>query len=91
MEHHVSKLSIQHNANGGSAIVIEGRLDADGRLRLQELVESCNDQAALSLDLSGLVFVDQDGQAYLCALQENGCQLTGASLYIKCLLDGGSV
>lgn len=79
----------KHHPNGGEVgmeIRIEGRLDADAVPELHDLVASCPAPRTVSVDLSGLVSMDQAGRSLLIALRESGCRLYGGSLYVNHLL-----
>ena len=57
---------------------------------LDELRQTCqvspDSPSVLSLDLSGVSFVDSAGAKYLCMLLDQGAQITSCSLFVAELL-----
>ena len=77
------KLTAHRPAPDQLTIRVEGRLDADGGAELRVAAAAALSPAQLTLDLSGLMSVDEAGCELLTALRRDGCRLRGASLYIN--------
>jgi len=76
--------------NSGSARIIirfDGRLTAEQVPEARRIVHESGGSALVTLDLSGLAFVDGAGRELLLALRSTGCALTGGSLYVRKLLE----
>jgi hypothetical protein len=69
-------------------LLLEGNLLKEwlGELE-QALARARQNGAAVSLDLSGLRFVDADGARFLRACRRDGVSLLGASPFVGALLD----
>jgi anti-anti-sigma regulatory factor len=72
----------------GTTIRVEGRLTVEGVRELERLFQLA--EKPVQLDLSDLVSTDDHGVRALKALSAGGATLSGASPYIRQLLDTGS-
>ena len=76
------------NRSGSLTVQVEGRLQgADADLLKDQFATSAS---ALTLDLSGLLSADDDAVGVLVALEAAGADLTGASTYVRYLLERAS-
>ena len=71
-----------------TVVVVEGRLTAAEVESLNEACRSIGD--GLRLELSGLRWADDAAIEELRRLSEAGVELSGASLFIRQLLNGGA-
>jgi anti-anti-sigma regulatory factor len=71
-----------------TTVVVEGRLTAAEVESLKEACGAIGD--GLRLELSGLRMADDAGIEELRRLSEAGAELSGASLFIRQLLNGGA-
>jgi anti-anti-sigma factor len=69
-----------------TSIRVDGRLDGKTVNSLRAFVAELKAATPITLDLAGLASVDSDGLAALIALQAEGHELHGGSLYISRLL-----
>jgi len=79
----------RRRTEGGTAVRIEGRLDASA---VPGLLAECRSVGhPLRLDLSGLLSADADGVRALRALRDQATEFLGMSPYIRQLVfeDGG--
>jgi anti-anti-sigma regulatory factor len=82
-------LRITSSANDhGTTIRVEGRLTTEGVRELEREFQLA--EKPVQLDLSGLVSMDDQGVRALKALSAGGATLSGASPYVRQLLDTGS-
>jgi anti-anti-sigma regulatory factor len=82
-------LRITSSANDhGTTIRVEGRLTIEGVRGLEREFQLA--EKSVQLDLSGLISADDQGVRALKALSDGGARLSGASAYIRELLDSGS-
>jgi anti-anti-sigma regulatory factor len=82
-------LRITSSANDhGTTIRVEGRLTTEGVRELEREFQLA--EKPVQLDLSGLVSTDDQGVRALKALSAGGATLSGASPYVRQLLDTGS-
>jgi len=81
-------LRITTSANDqGTTIRVEGRLTVEGVGKLERQFQLA--EKPVELDLSGLISTDDHGVRALKALSAGGATLSGASTYIRQLLDKG--
>ncbi len=66
---------------------LEGQLTCETVKQCAGVLASDFKALAVTVDLSGLTSLDQDGRGFLIGLRERGCRLLGASLYIKRVLE----
>jgi len=82
-------MTLRISAAGSHATV---RLKLDGRLTAEDvpgLLGTCAElEERLVLDLTDLQFADRPGVRALRELRARGAELTGASPYLRLLLDG---
>jgi len=65
---------------------VSGRLNASSIKQLTDVCEPMKDN--FELDLSNLVFADSTAIEVIQSLREKGVGISGASLFIKYLIDG---
>jgi anti-anti-sigma regulatory factor len=72
---------------GDDAVVmrVAGRLAGDAVVHLTQACESAN--GSVVLDLSKLMFADDAGVEVIRALQKKGAEISGASSFIRLLID----
>jgi len=69
-----------------TVVRVEGRLEGDG---VETLSTECREAGgALELDLSALLTADDVGLALLRSLRDAGTTLTGASPFLRLLIEG---
>jgi hypothetical protein len=74
-----------HDEGDAIRVRAEGRLDADA---VADLLATCREAGAgLRLDLAGLLSADGAGIRALRDLVSRGVPISGASPYVRCLLD----
>lgn len=79
-------LRISTRRDGSREVVtVDGRLDADAVVELERMVAELS--PPLCLDLVGLKSVDEVGLGVLRALLAHGVAVTGASPYVRLLLE----
>jgi hypothetical protein len=88
----VLKISEKEGAGGRKVLLVEGTL---GGAWVGELGEACrallHDRGGISLDLSGVVFVDRAGAELLETLTADPrVEIEGASSFVVELLKGGA-
>lgn len=81
------KLTQRHPDERHTVIQVEGRLDSETVQELERLVTGLNRSAQITLDLSGLTSLDQEGRGALLRLRNEGRRVLGASLYVDRLLE----
>lgn len=81
------KLTQRHPDERHTVIQVEGRLDSETVPELERLVTGVNCSAQITLDLSGLTSLDQEGRGALLRLRSAGRRVLGASLYVGRLLE----
>ena len=79
------RLTRQVSSDSKAVIRIDGRLTQDAAEELRRLLAVPN--VGVTIDLSGLLSCDAGGVKLLTLLRGQGCQLVGASLYIRKLLE----
>lgn len=79
------RLTRQVSSDSEAVIRIDGRLTQDAAEELRRLMAVPD--VGVTIDLSGLLSCDADGVKLLTLLRGQGCQLVGASLYIRKLLE----
>lgn len=84
------KIEIVTDAGAGATIRLAGRV---GGPWVEELARACGDvletEAPLTLDLSQVSFVDQDGVRLLRALRRRGVTTVRGSGFVEAQLAGG--
>ena len=69
-------------------LLLEGKLFKEWIEELQQaLARARPDGAAVALDLSGLLFIDDEGVRFLRECRRHGAAILGASPFISALLD----
>lgn len=76
------KITQTQDATGASLLILEGRLLGPWVAELQTAVASIPPQT-VQLDLAGVRFVDAEGLALLCRLEEQGARLLRASPFVQ--------
>ena len=71
-----------------AAVKLDGRLTGEEVAELQGVCEGV--AGRLVLDLTNLQFADRQAVGALRELRAHGAEITGASTYIRLLLDGGA-
>ena len=80
-------IRIDIETNGHAEVVqVSGRLVESFTKQLTDVCESM--EGNFALDLSNLVFADDAGIDVIRSLREKGAEISGASSFIKLLIDG---
>jgi hypothetical protein len=82
------EITKQGTANGGQVIKLEGKLTGEWVDELAR-VTATETPARLSLELSGISFVDRDGVELLRRLISRNVRLCGCSAFVSDLIWGG--
>ena len=77
------------NENRGHSLKVEGRIDVE---QVEELLRAVSPAmsgtAMVSLDMSGVTFVDRAGVELLHGLRRRGVELRNCSTFIETLVNG---
>jgi anti-anti-sigma regulatory factor len=77
----------RHDGPGGAvSIRVDGRLDRQTVAALEAALPAGPAAAGLTLDLSGVAWLDREGRAALLRVRARGGRLVGGSLYVTGLL-----
>jgi hypothetical protein len=68
------------------AMRVEGRLTSDSLGELQQAI--LMSPRVTSIDLAGVLSMDESSARFLSRMEASGCQLSGASLYVKRQIEG---
>jgi ABC-type transporter Mla MlaB component len=68
-------------------LLLEGKLSKELIEELQQALAQARQNAPITLDLSGLRFVDDEGAHFLRDCSRRGASLLGASPFVSALLD----
>ena len=78
----------RHPGADHDTLLLEGKLLQGWIEELRQALASARqDETAIALDLSGLLFTDQEGVLFLRECRSGGTSLLGASPFVSALLD----
>lgn len=84
----IVKVTATEPGPDGVVIRVEGRLGGEAAGELRRTCDATGrEPSAVTLDLTGLVQVDESGRRALAELRRRGCRIVGASMYIAYLLE----
>lgn len=66
---------------------VEGRLAATDAVLLTEIVARLAAGEPISIDMSGVTFIDRNGAAIIRRLEEFGAELIGVDFFVRSVID----
>ncbi len=82
----IMNIRIDFNSDGSkNAVLISGRLSSSTVAHLKKACDSIRD--SFVIDLSNLLFADEDGINAIRTIVDKGAQIRGASPFVQLLLD----
>jgi anti-anti-sigma regulatory factor len=81
------KITEVENIRDRKLLQLEGKLtNGDARI-LERTLGKIGDEEHITVDLSGVTFIDRDGAAIVMQLKQKGVDLVGLNFFIKAVLD----
>lgn len=84
------KITQNHEATDLTVFKVEGRLAASDATLLSGIVARLAAREAISIDMSGVTYMDRDGAAMIRRLEELGAELVGADFFVRSVIDAYS-
>lgn len=73
-----------------TVLKVEGKLAAADAVMLTWILARLDDGEAISIDMSGVTFIDGEGAAIVRRLEEKGADLIGVDFFIRSVIDAYS-
>lgn len=73
-----------------TVLKVEGKLAAADAVMLTWILARLEDGEAISMDLTGVTFIDCEGAAIVRRLEEKGANLIGVDFFIRSVIDAYS-
>lgn len=84
------KITQTDEVKGLTVLKVEGKLAANDAVMLNEVFANLEAGEAISIDMSGVTFIDCEGAEMISRLEEKGANLVGLDFFIRSVIDTNS-
>lgn len=81
------KITQTDETKGLTILKVEGKLTAADAVILTEVFAKLEDGEAISIDMSGVSFIDRESAAMISRLEEKGAELIGVDFFNRSVID----